>query len=128
MARPQKNIDKALFENACELQCTLQEIAHLFDCSADTVERWCKREYEMSFADIYKKKAENGKMSLRRNQLKLSETSATMAIWLGKQWLGQKDASTVDANVKVTNPMEGLTDKELRALANNESTTKTDSG
>ena len=29
---------------------------------------------------------------MRRNQLKLSETNASMAIWLGKQWLGQREA------------------------------------
>ena len=30
-------------------------------------------------------------MSLRRNQFRLSEKSAAMAIWLGKQYLGQRD-------------------------------------
>ena len=91
MARPKIEIDQKQFENACAIQCTLSEVASLFDCSEDTIERWCKRTYGESFADIYKKKAEKGKISLRRNQLRLSETNATMAIWLGKQWLGQKD-------------------------------------
>ena len=31
------------------------------------------------------------KIKLRRNQLKLSEKSASMAIWLGKQMLDQKE-------------------------------------
>jgi hypothetical protein len=31
------------------------------------------------------------KLSLRRNQLRLSEKSAGMAIFLGKQYLGQTD-------------------------------------
>lgn len=91
MARPQIEIDKKQFENACGIQCTLAEIASLFDCSEDTIERWCKRTYNESFAEVYKKKSERGKISLRRNQLKLSETNASMAIWLGKQWLGQRD-------------------------------------
>jgi hypothetical protein len=30
-------------------------------------------------------------MSLRRAQFKLAETNASMAIFLGKQYLGQKD-------------------------------------
>ena len=30
-------------------------------------------------------------MSLRRKQWNLAKTNATMAIWLGKQYLGQKD-------------------------------------
>lgn len=44
----------------------------------------------MTFADYRNK---NGmmalKIKLRRNQIKLSEKSASMAIWLGKQLLGQ---------------------------------------
>ena len=127
MARPKIELDKKQFESACGIQCTLAEIAALFDCSEDTVERWCKRAYGESFAEIYKKKSEKGKISLRRNQLRLSKTNATMAIWLGKQWLGQKD--TMNANLTVSNPMQNLSDEELRALAKSNGTTETtDSG
>jgi hypothetical protein len=35
-------------------------------------------------------------MSLRRYQFDLAENNATMAIWLGKQWLGQKDEAVID--------------------------------
>ena len=89
--RPQKEIDKKIFENLCGLQCTLEEIAGVFDCSADTIERWCKREYGETFAETYKKHSAKGKMSLRRAQFKLAEKSAAMAIFLGKNYLGQKD-------------------------------------
>ena len=89
--RPQKEIDKKIFENLCGLQCTLEEIAGVFDCSADTIERWCKREYREIFAEVYKKHSAKGKMSLRRIQFKLAEKSAAMAIFLGKNYLGQKD-------------------------------------
>ena len=89
--RPQKEIDKKIFENLCGLQCTLEEIAGVFDCSVDTIERWCKREYGETFAEVYKKHSAKGKMSLRRIQFKLAEKSAAMAIFLGKNYLGQKD-------------------------------------
>ena len=89
--RPRIVIDKQQFENACELQCTLTEIAFLCKCSEDTIERWCKREFDMGFADIYKKYSAGGKISLRRSQFKLSEKNAAMAIFLGKQYLGQQD-------------------------------------
>lgn len=69
----------------------MTEIAGFFDCSEDTVERWCKRELGLTFADVYKKHSANGKISLRRNQFRLAEKSAAMAIWLGKQYLGQRD-------------------------------------
>ena len=89
--RPQKEIDKKIFENLCGLQCTLEEIAGVFDCSADTIERWCKREYGETFAEVYKKHSAKGKTSLRRIQFRLAEKSAAMAIFLGKNYLGQKD-------------------------------------
>ena len=95
IGRPRKEIDKVQFENLCGLQCTEVEIASFFSCSVDTVERWCKREYDKSFAEVFKKYAAIGKISLRRNQMKLSERSASMAIWLGKQMLGQEDKMTI---------------------------------
>lgn len=91
MARPRVEIDKEQFEKLCSLQCTLDEIAGWFGCSQDTIERWCKRELDGSFADTYKKYSVQGKISLRRIQFKQAEKSTAMAIWLGKQWLGQKD-------------------------------------
>ena len=90
--RPKKEIDKKIFENLCGLQCTLEEIAGVFDCSVDTIERWCKREYRETFAEVYKKHSAKGKTSLRRIQFKLAEKSAAMAIFLGKNYLGQKDS------------------------------------
>lgn len=91
MARPQKQIDRVQFEKLCGLQCTLAEIAGFFDCSEDTIERWCKRELESSFAEAFKRYSAGGKLTLRRNQFRLSEKSAAMAIWLGKNYLGQRD-------------------------------------
>ena len=89
--RPKKIINEDEFKKLCGMQCTLEEIAGFFDCSQDTIERWCKREYGASFAETYKKHSSVGKISLRRAQMRLAERSAAMAIWLGKQYLGQHD-------------------------------------
>ena len=91
MGRPQKQIDRDQFEKLCGMLCTQEEIAGFFNCSPDTIERWCKREYNETFAVIYKKHSAKGKISLRRMQFKLAEKSASMAIFLGKNYLGQKD-------------------------------------
>lgn len=91
MARPRKEIDKTEFEKLCGLLCTQEEIADWFDCSVDTLERWCKREYGVTFAEAYKKYMGRGKIALRRYQMNLAKESASMAIWLGKQILGQRD-------------------------------------
>lgn len=89
--RPRIQIDEDQFKGLCSIQCTLEEIASWFKCSEDTIERWCKRELKMSFADAYKKHSAGGKISLRRYQMRMAETNPTMAIWLGKQYLGQAD-------------------------------------
>lgn len=104
MARPKIEIDEGNFKKMCGLQCTLAEIASFFDCSEDTIERWCRRELDLSFADAFKKYSGAGKMSLRRMQFKLAEKSAAMAIFLGKQYLGQTDKVE-----QVINEIEDLT-------------------
>lgn len=89
--RPRTEINKKSFEDLCKLQCTLDEIAGFFDCSDRTIERWCEEQYGMRFVDVFKIKSVDGRISLRRQQFRLAEKSAAMAIFLGKQMLGQSD-------------------------------------
>lgn len=89
--RPRAKIEKEAFEKLCALQCTKHEIASFFNVSEDTIENWCHREYNENFSAIFSKKRETGKISLRRSQFKLAEKNATMAIFLGKQYLDQKE-------------------------------------
>jgi AraC-like DNA-binding protein len=96
MARPKKEFSQRIFEELCRIQCTLEEIAQVMRLSEDTVERRCQEIYESSFADTYKKLSAVGKTSLRRAQFKLAQKSAAMAIWLGKQYLGQRDKVDID--------------------------------
>ena len=91
MARPRKEIDQKQFENLCGLQCTLEEICGWFDVTDKTLDSWCKRTYNASFSEVFKQKRGNGKISLRRMQWRLAEKNATMAIWLGQQYLDQRD-------------------------------------
>lgn len=96
MGRPQIQIDQEQFEDLCALMCTLPEIACWFRCSEDTIERWCKRTYKENFAVVYAKKAELGKISLRRAQFQLAKKYPAMAIFLGKNILGQSDVVKTD--------------------------------
>ena len=125
--RPRKEIDEREFRKLCELQCTLPEIAGFFDCSEDTIQTWCKREYNEGFSVVYKRLSEGGKVSLRRHMLKLSERSAVMAIFLAKNWLGMSDNVEVKADTSLMQTLidcvkgnqqpkeaETLTDEELR--------------
>lgn len=91
MARPRKEIDQKQFENLCGLQCTKEEICGWFDVTDKTLENWCKRTYRSGFSEVFRQKRGAGKISLRRSQWRLAEKNANMAIWLGKQYLDQKD-------------------------------------
>lgn len=93
MGRPNKVIDQKEFEKLCALQCTYDEVCGWFDVCPDTLEAWCKRTYgkDMSFSKVFAQKRSKGKISLRRSQFQLAEKNANMAIWLGKQYLGQRD-------------------------------------
>lgn len=94
MGRPRKEIKQDTFEKLCALFCTEEEIADFFDCTIDTINNWCKRTYNDTFLEVYRKKKVGGKISLRRSQIRLAEKSAAMAIFLGKNYLGQKDDYT----------------------------------
>ena len=95
--RPKKYIDKEAFEKLCALQCTQEEICGVLGVTDKTLQAWCKREYKRSFSEVFREKKQMGKMSLRRSQFKLAEKNATMAIWLGKQYLDQRDRDIADA-------------------------------
>jgi len=97
--RPKKVIDQKTFEQLCGIQCTEQEISAFFDVSDRTLEKWCKDTYGTTFFDIFQQKRGLGKISLRRTQWKLAEKSNAMAIWLGKQYLDQREPGVkVDIN------------------------------
>ena len=92
MGRPRKEINKTEFEKLCFLQCTEREFCSWFDVSDETLNKWCKVNYEgRTFLDVFKEKRENGLISLRRTQFQLAEKSPAMAIFLGKNLLGQTD-------------------------------------
>lgn len=87
--RPRKEIDLHQLEKLCKLGCTQEEIARYCRVSPATVERWAASEPTATAMN-----AGNGrfKISIRREQFRLLRRgNASMAIWLGKQILGQKD-------------------------------------
>ena len=111
-------IDRTQFEKLCQIQCTLDEIAGWFNCSTDTIERWCVREYREKFAGIYKIYSANGKISLRRNQFRMAENSVPMAIWLGKQYLGQRDGFEV-SNDEAMRKLDEILRQQTEAAGKN---------
>ena len=96
--RPRKEIDAKQFADLVGLGCTQEEICWYFrddngkPIHIDTLTNWCKRTFGMTFSEYAKQnRLAPLKIQLRKNQFKLAEKSAAMAIFLGKNYLGQSD-------------------------------------
>lgn len=114
MGRPRKEIDQKQFEGLCRLQCTSKEICGWFDVTDKTLDAWCKRTYGGTFSAVFAVKREAGKISLRRAQFRLAETNASMAIWLGQQYLGQKrDVSEMQGALEKLDQIIAGIDKDV---------------
>jgi hypothetical protein len=95
--RPVKEINLEELDKLCAMQCTEAEIAGWFDISVDTVERRVKEMAGVSFAEYFKQKRGKGKISLRRKQMQVAlGGNPTMLIWLGKQYMDQKDKQEIE--------------------------------
>ena len=98
MGRPLKEYDAKVFADLIGIGCGQDEICWFFrddtgkPTNIDTLSRWCVRTFGMTFQEY---RRQNGamflKIQLRKNQISLSKTSAAMAIFLGKNYLGQTD-------------------------------------
>lgn len=122
----QNKIDKKQFEKLCSLQCTLLEICDYFDVEDDTLNLWCKKTYKKTFSEVFKIKRGKGQISLRRMQWQQAEKNATMAIWLGKQYLGQTDKVETKTEIKEqpTIKLEVVDNEELERVMYENNTDK----
>lgn len=121
MGRPTANFNVRTFQDLVGLGCTQEEICWFFrdetgkSANIDTLTRWCKRTFGQTFQEYFR---ENGNMALkiqlRRNQFDLSKKSAAMAIFLGKNYLGQRDSFEVDNTEALTKLDEVL--KEIKGI------------
>jgi len=111
-------IDLEQLEKLCALQCTDVEIAAWFQVSLRTIE---KRRRLPKFADAMQRGRAKGRISVRRYQMKLLETgNATMAVWLGKQLLGQRDLITAEHVGSGGGPIQVSSKPDLSRLNNDE--------
>ena len=102
VGRPKTNLDLADLEKICRLNCTMPEIAAFFDIPLRTLED--KYTNDEAVRRSIDKGRNQGKLSLRRKQLQIIDetNNPTMAIWLGKQLLGQRDKHDIVTEDKST--------------------------
>jgi hypothetical protein len=77
-------LDESLIFDLARIHCNRKEMSVIMGCSEDTLLR--------KHASIIEKGMSEGKESLRRKQWELAmKGNVQMLIWVGKQWLGQRD-------------------------------------
>jgi len=90
MARPARPIDLKLLEDLARIQCTDQEMASVLGFTREGFRKRKQRQAEL--VGIIEKGKEAGQCSLRRLQWKSATNgNIAMQIWLGKQYLGQRE-------------------------------------
>jgi hypothetical protein len=89
---PPKEIDLNQVLYWIELQATEEEIAGSFRVTRMALNRRLNDAFGMNFDQLRTLCSGNKKISLRRYQFALAEKNASMAIWLGKIWLDQKES------------------------------------
>ena len=110
--RPKFKIDYDKVEKLAAIMCTQEEIASVLGCSVDTLQR------DTEFCGIYKKGLEKGKSSLRRKQFELANKNPAMAIFLGKNYLGQTDKQEISAvNTNINTDISDLPPEALEEIA-----------
>jgi hypothetical protein len=114
MGRPKIKIDWKELDKLCHIQCTRREVSEWFGCSEDTIDRACLEKHGVAFAAYHEQKKGAGKVSLRRKQFnKAMSGHPTMLIWLGKQYLDQKEKQELSGpdgdaiQVNLTLPLNG---------------------
>jgi len=109
MARPKRVFNEDEIHKITEMalnNCHMDTIALALDIPKTTLIR--------RFGAVIKQKRAEGRTILRSNQVKLAKTQAAMAIFLGKNELGQVDKTEV---VEKTEPNKELTASQRADLA-----------
>lgn len=86
-----------LLEGMGKIQCTTKEASCVLRVAETTFLRFIAEHPEAR--DAFEMGKGSGLHSLRRTQFKLAEKNAAMAIFLGKNYLGQADKQDITASV-----------------------------
>ena len=90
VGRPKKDFTIEEIKKLCTLNCTMEEVAAFFGCNKKTIERRMLDDPEISEA------IDMGRNMGRKQMELVNKGNAAMAIFLGKQILGQRDKNETE--------------------------------
>ena len=100
---PLKNIDWDIVDSMLESCCTGVEIAARFAVHHDTLYDRCVREKGMAFSLYSQSKQVKTLQKLRDKQIEVANNgNPSLLIWLGKQYLEQRDQPKEETNKQMT--------------------------
>ena len=121
--RPKKKLNRLgleIVEKLAGYMCTEEEIAAFLGVSVETLKNDTNKD---TFSECIKRGKECGKASLRMAQFKLSQKNAAMAIFLGKQYLGQTEPNANEfetTNGSKANELRIVVEKKVIDLSKGE--------
>lgn len=93
---------------------TEEAVASVLEMSISTLSRRLKENYGVTFDELKKEKHAGMKLKLAGKQYETAmKGNVVMMVWLGKQWLGQKDKQEIEQTNKT---IEIKIDKEDESL------------
>ena len=108
-------IDYDQVANDASLQYTEYEIAQHIGLSDDGFRK--RKARDKKLRDALDKGRARGRGSLRRAQWKGAQAgNPTMLIWMGKQYLGQRDKADLKQDISVATDVRDMTDEQLEAI------------
>ncbi len=116
--RPKAIIDWNKVDKYLQAQCNGTGIAGLLGIAPVTLYRACERKYKVNFEAYSAQKKGEGQELLRGKQYSVAmEGDKTMLVWLGKQYLNQRDKNELtgvdgkDLNPHITIELIDSSDK-----------------
>lgn len=117
MSRPKINIDWAKVDFYLRAHCDGVGIAGILGIHPDTLYLAVQSEFKMGFSEYSAKKKSEGKELIRGKQFQLAlEGDKTMLVWLGKQYLEQRDKSDNNNNNTETAKIIVETNEQAKEL------------
>ena len=106
MGRPKADIDWNKVDKYLQAQCDGVGIAGLLGIHQNTLYLACEEKFKISFSEYSAQKRGEGRELLRAKQFQSAmEGDKTMLVWLGKQYLGQREKTDSNINLQDKAPI-----------------------
>jgi len=107
MGRPKADIDWNKVDKYLQAQCDGVGIAGILGIHPNTFYLACEEKFKISFSEYSAQKRGEGRELLRAKQFQSAmEGDKTMLVWLGKQYLNQREK--VDSDVSLTEKVKPI--------------------